>query len=284
MTNKLEISSDLLKLKSDWVFKRIFTKEGNEDILIDLLSSILNIEIKKIELQNTELNKESEEQKKSILDVKAVLNDNTICDIEVQLKNEYNMSERNLQHLTKLYSEQLKKGEEYTRTKKVIIINFLDFNYYKRNTYHSRAVFKFEPYDEDTYIKIYDEEEEIYIIEIPKFLKAKNIEESEKTNWLRLMSGDRGMIKMALSEGAEKIKKAYKELEYLSQNKEARAEYDAYEDAQILEQMKIDYAEKRGEKKSKIEIAKKLLQLKVPVETIIESTELTKEEIEKLKI
>ena len=43
----MEKTTNLLSLKSDWVFKRIFGKEGNEDILGDLLSAILDIEIKK---------------------------------------------------------------------------------------------------------------------------------------------------------------------------------------------------------------------------------------------
>ena len=66
----MQQNQNLLSLKSDWVFKRIFGKEGNEDILADLLSAILDIEINKIELRNTELLKNREEQKKSILDIK----------------------------------------------------------------------------------------------------------------------------------------------------------------------------------------------------------------------
>ena len=54
-------NQNLLSLKSDWVFKRIFGKEGNEDILLDLLSAILNINIKRVELKNTELTKNTEE-------------------------------------------------------------------------------------------------------------------------------------------------------------------------------------------------------------------------------
>ena len=38
-----------------------------------------------------------------------------------------------------------------------------------------------------------------------------------------------------------------------------------------------------GKKESKIEIAKKLLAMNLPLEQIVEATELTKEEIEKLK-
>ena len=36
----MEKTTNLLSLKSDWVFKRIFGKEGNEDILGDMVISI----------------------------------------------------------------------------------------------------------------------------------------------------------------------------------------------------------------------------------------------------
>ena len=81
-------TQNLLSLKSDWTFKRIFTKEGNEDLLIDFLESVLDTKINKIELRNTELLKDNEEQKKGILDIKAELNDNSIIDIELQIQNQ----------------------------------------------------------------------------------------------------------------------------------------------------------------------------------------------------
>ena len=40
---------------------------------------------------------------------------------------------------------------------------------------------------------------------------------------------------------------------------------------------------KEGKKEEKIKIAKKLIKLNIPIEQILEITELTKEEIEKLK-
>lgn len=51
---------------------------------------------------------------------------------------------------------------------------------------------------------------------------------------------------MVLSKKAKKIEKAYKELQYLSQDEKARAEYDEYIEAQILENMKINYAKENG--------------------------------------
>ena len=41
----------LLPLSSDIVFKRVFSREGTEDILKDFLEAILNIKIKKVEVK-----------------------------------------------------------------------------------------------------------------------------------------------------------------------------------------------------------------------------------------
>ena len=51
MTKKLE-----LQLTNDYIFKRLFSKKGNEDILKDLLEGILEIPIKEVEvMQEVEL-------------------------------------------------------------------------------------------------------------------------------------------------------------------------------------------------------------------------------------
>ena len=50
---------DLLPLSSDYVFKRIFGKGGNERILKSLLEAILEIKIQKIELKNSEIPKDT---------------------------------------------------------------------------------------------------------------------------------------------------------------------------------------------------------------------------------
>lgn len=287
-------NKNLLSLKSDWVFKKIFTKEGNEDLLIDFLEAVLNTKINKIELRNTELLKNSEEQKKGILDIKAELNDNSIIDIELQVQNQKDIIERDLFYLAKMYADQFKAGEEYVNAKKVIVINLLDFDICKRNTYHSIIHLKFEDYTKETYLKLYDEEQttltdklEIHIIELTKFLRLKDFKNNTLVDWLLLMSGEREMIEMALSRKAKKIEKAVKELEYLSQDEKARAEYEAYDMAIRDEKSMIIFAERKGKEEGKkensIEVAKEMLKINIPIETIIQVTKLTKEEIIKLQ-
>ncbi len=278
---------ELLDLKSDWVFKRIFAKEGNEDILASLITAITNEKITKIQLRNTELYKNSKEDKLGILDIKAVLDNNSIVDIEMQVSNEGNIIERDLYYLTKLYSEQLKNKENYKNAKKVIIINLLGYNFFKTNSPYHKITLKENKNKENMYVKLYEVEEEfntdkiqIYVVEIPKYLMLENKENpSELDQWMWLFSGEKEMMKMALSKGAQAIKKAYKELEYLSQDEQARQEYDEYVEAKFNNSMIMHFERE----KEKIQIAKNMLKSNLSIEIIMEVTGLTEKEIKDIK-
>lgn len=56
-------------------------------------------------MKGTDLEKQFIEDKYSILDVKAVTNNYEFINIEIQLKNEYNMIQRSLYYLSKIYEE-----------------------------------------------------------------------------------------------------------------------------------------------------------------------------------
>ena len=106
-----------LNLTNDFVFKKVFGKKGNESILKDLLEAILKIKIKKIELQaEVELERELIDDKTGVLDIEATIDDNTIIDIEMQMRNQYNMKERSLFYWAGLYYTALKKKD---RKKKI---------------------------------------------------------------------------------------------------------------------------------------------------------------------
>lgn len=71
--------------KTDFVFKYIFSKRGNEPILKDFLSSIVSIPITKITTQpDVSLIKNKNADKLGILDLIRYINENTIISLEVQ--------------------------------------------------------------------------------------------------------------------------------------------------------------------------------------------------------
>lgn len=96
-----------LKVTNDYVFKKIFAKKGNESILKDFLIAVLEIPIERIEvLKDVYLERELEESKLGILDIKATLNNNIIVNIEMQVKDYW------IQFIGNVSKEGVKKAME----------------------------------------------------------------------------------------------------------------------------------------------------------------------------
>ncbi len=310
MSKKQSQKSDRLSLTVDYAFKRVFGKNGNESMLKDFLEAILDISIEKIEIQNPEIPKDMKDSKIGTLDIKAQINENQLIDIEMQVQDQYNIDKRSTQYLTKMYADQLKEGETYQQTKRVIAINILNFNYYKRNTYHSIARMKFEEIEPNKYVDMgYKEEDQIatrdiemHFIELPKFKKKNPNVNSRLEQWLWVLSGEKEKIEVAKKKN-EEVKKAEDELERLSQDRQERELYElrlkAIRDEQNIMLTGIERGIERGRKqgiefgrkqgieqglkKKSIEIARNMLKENIDIEIIIRTTGLTKEEIKKIE-
>jgi len=88
----------------------------NEQARIGFLSAVLKInpeKIKETKILNTNLRKVHNEDKLGILDVRVSMNDNTEIDIEIQLSKLLVWADRSLFYLSKMYTEQIKEGEDY---------------------------------------------------------------------------------------------------------------------------------------------------------------------------
>ena len=289
---------DMLPLSNDYVFKRIFGKGGNEKILKSLLEAILRIEIQKIEIKNPEIPKETINEKLSILDIKAEINDNTIIDIELQVGNTTAIEKRLVVYNAKLIAGEIKVSEEYKKAKDTIVICIINDNVVKRNAYLSLAMLKYEKTEEIRYVNMgYEKEEEYltdmvkyYIIELPKFKKKKPKVADLLEKWLYVIGGDRKMMEECKKEN-EEIKEAVEQLRQMSADEYERELYEIRERSRLTYNTEMNEARRKGleegiekgEKESKSKIAKKLLERKMSTKEIAEITGLKEEEIEKLK-
>ena len=282
------------KLSNDFIFKKVFAQDENNSELIDLLEAILDIKIEKVEVKNPELPKNAMDEKASILDIKAYINNDTIIDIELQVKNEYNITDRSIVYLSKLVSGQIKVKEDYEKLKKTISIVILLFNYFETNTYHNIAHMKFEKTKEEKYVEMgYKEEQEIAIpklemhfIELPKFIKKNGGTKTKLEQWLWLISGREDKIKMAEKENVQ-LKKASEKLDKMNLTESERELYEARQMGLYLQKIGLanaeDYGFKRGTNSSKKRVLKKLLEKNMNEKDIIEILEIDEEELEKLK-
>ena len=291
-----------LPLTSDIVFKRVFSKEENKDLLQSLLESILGTKIKSIEIKNPELPPDLSDVKAGTLDLKVAVNEDTIIDVEMQVENENNIDDRETRYLVAMSNDQLKKGELYTQVRKIITISILKFNFYKRNSFLNIAHMKFEGSKPEMYVDMgYNREEELLTdklemitIELPKFQKQNPSIENELNQWLWLILGEEEKIKMAVKKN-KTIKKAVEIVDTMSMDPEEWELYRSREMAILNYNIAMQSSKKQGEeigekrgkeigrKENSMKIAKKLLDMGLTIEQIIEATQLSKEEIEKIK-
>ena len=273
----------------DYIFKNLFGINGKEENLKGLLQAILKIKIESLQIENPEIPPQYKEDKKGILDVRAKLSDGTTVFIEMQVNNEHNIGERITFYLCRVYSNTIKSGGLYNKIEKTIAIVLINFSYFNRKEYHQIAHLKFEECRdkdeivddiEDIESKVVTVKLELHIIDLKKFNKI-NHPKGELADWLNLIIGNEEEIEMCAKRN-KVIKRVNEENKKLSVDKDMQEQYWYEEKTLYARNTEISVAEEEGKKQKQLEIAKKMKDRNKTMEEIIELTELSKEEIEKL--
>lgn len=269
----------LLNPKIDFVFKKIFGSEEHPGVLIAFLNAVLktNVPIVDVEIKNTDIEKAHIEDKFSRLDVKAKTSNKKIINIEIQLKNEYNMIQRSLYYWSKLYEEQLGDGDRYDKLCRTVCINILDFKYLKNDRFHNRYRLKeIETNEELTDIQ------EIHFIEIPKLKKLNSEEEvvDMLEAWIEFLRDPESEVVRKLEMTNKEIREAKDTLYKLSRNEKERELYFLREKSIKDEISALANAEERGIQKEKVETVLRLNSIGLDVSQIAVGAGITVEEVE----
>ena len=286
----MEPKQELLKPKIDVVFHSLFRK-GNERITKALITSITKEKIEDIELDNDRyIIGKYPEEKLGILDLKATLDNGTICDIEIQLVDNKDTAERFLFYWSRIYSGQLVKGDDYGKLNKVIGIIILDYNFEKTKEIERISTkWKIKEVTTGKEIVLTDMLE-LYIIEIPKVKRILEKEPNDKlAQWVQFLDNPNEKEVLKAMENNEEIREAMEELEEVIKIKQLRRIAELKDKAIRDEKNGLRHAKeeglKEGERKlkdEKIEIAKRLLKIGLTIEQVTEVTKLNKEEVEKI--
>ncbi len=276
-------NKELLPPKMDIVFQALFRK-GNETITKALISEIIGKNIQKIELdKNKNLLREYTKDKMGILDLIAILDNGVICNVEVQLADNKDTEKRILYYNGKAYSQQMLVGDKYKDLNQTISIAILDYNLKRlidideaHTIWHIRE-------DNNTQIKLTDELE-IHIIEIPKIRKMKTQgKKNAVIDWITFLDDPNQKEVSEIMKTNKEIQEAMEKLEEISSDEELMRLVELRRKA-ILDENQAKYAAREeGRKEEKREMAKRLFQMNMELEKIIQVTELSKEELEKIK-
>lgn len=265
---------------NDYYFKNLLGDEKRKNLTLDFLNSVFNPDgetlFTNLRFMDREFEPISPDSKLSRLDILAELNNGDIVDIEVQVCRQNYMVERSMYYMTRIFSENLKSGEKYTKLSKVIAINILDFDLLENvSTWHNTAHFAL-----DNYHTTITDCMEMHFLEIPK-LKFSDIKKLKRLDtWGAYFSNkctDKELEELIMINPSLKEVVSYEK--YFNSNDELRRQYQKREDA-ILDEKFRAYAAQRNEK---IRNAINFLKLGVSPEIVAKGAELSIEEVKQLQ-
>lgn len=275
----------------DLAFKKIFGTEGNKDLLISLINSIVGEEdqVVDITLLNPYNQKNFKNDKLSILDIKAEGSDGKKFNIEIQITDEADYDKRALYYWAKLYGDQLKESEDYSKLEKVIGIHILNFTSIPKSEKYHNA---FSITEKETGLH-YFKQLELHTIELKKFTdqlgkEFEDIGSKIQTSldlWSAFLTRNDLLSTAKLSQAldAAPIKKAIEVLNVMNFTKEEREAYEDHLKWLRIEANSLKKAEEKGRKEEKLEIARNMLNESLPIEKIAALTGLTEKEVKNLK-
>ncbi|UTC97315.1 PD-(D/E)XK nuclease family transposase [Treponema denticola] len=280
-----------ITLRNDYAFKRVFGTEENKDVLQDFLECILDIPpetIAGLELLDKEFHKELLSEKLGILDIKLRLKDGTFVDIEIQNNWHFDFPERTLYYWSKMYNENIKQGQDYTKLPKCITINLIGKSFDKNKRLHNKYLVLEQDTKEPLVSKL-----EIHILNLEK---ARLLKEGQcldnKTkrllNWLKFIETDNPEVREVLAENSEIMKKANTAISVMEMSPRDKWLYDSrmkyeHDRASCISEgyrQGLERGLDKGAYQKALETAKLMRMHNYPIAEICTMTGLTKEEVE----
>ena len=273
-----------ISLLTDFGFKRIFGTKPNKDLLIDFLNSLFNGEqvVKDVTFLNSEHVGDVHTDRKAIFDVYCENEKGEKFIVEMQNAYQTYFKDRSLYYATFPIREQAQKGEGWNyKLKHVYVVALLNYDMSDPAFSDDTINHDIGLLDKQTH-RVFNDKLTFKYVEISKF--NKRIEEL-KTNYDKWLFVLQNLSRLDCQ--PEYLKTAvfnrlFAEAEIA---KFTRAELREYEDSlKAYRDIKnsLDSAEEKGERKKAIEIAKNLLEMGMPIDSIMKATGLSQEEIAKL--
>ena len=209
---------EIVKAKLDIVFKALFTK--NRDVLKCFVADILDIpknDITELIVDNPEIYPDAKDGKESQLDLKLRVDDK-IVNVEIQLCNKVNYKDRVVYYWAKMFTDDLKKSEDYLLLKRTICISIVDFDLFKecKSPYS-----KFLILEENRHVLLTDKFA-ILFLELPKIDSNVNKNDRKKL-WLQFLKAEtEEELDMLNKTGVPEIKTAVNFLHRMSADEKLR--------------------------------------------------------------
>ena len=279
-----KIEERYISLLTDFGFKRIFGTKPNKDLLINFLNSLFEgfQVIKDVKYLNSEHVGDVFAERKAIFDV--------YCENErgekfiVEMQNAYQkyFKDRSLFYSTFPIREQAPKGADWNfKLERVYTVALLNFDLKEEAFDQDDINHDVGLLDKKTH-KVFNDKLSFKYVEIAKFDKTEDELVTLYDKWLYVLKNLSRLDERPAALKEKVFTKLFEEAEIArftpTELKEYGDSLKAYRDAKNS----IDTALEKGREEKAIQIAKKMLAAGMDIDTIINMTDLSKDEIEKL--
>ena len=279
-----KIEERYISLLTDFGFKRIFGTKPNKDLLINFLNSLFEgfQVIKDVKYLNSEHVGDVFSERKAIFDV--------YCENErgekfiVEMQNAYQkyFKDRSLFYSTFPIREQAPKGADWNfKLERVYTVALLNFDLKEEAFDQDDINHDVGLLDKKTH-KVFNDKLSFKYVEIAKFDKTEDELVTLYDKWLYVLKNLSRLDERPAALKEKVFTKLFEEAEIAKFTPTELKEYEdslkAYRDVKNS----IDTALEKGREEKAIQIAKKMLAAGMDIDTIINMTDLSKDEIEKL--
>ena len=281
-----------INLFTDFGFKKIFGEEASKPLLIDFLNALLPQTNKIIDLsfKNTEQLGQTDADRKAIFDIYCENELGEKFIVELQKAKQNYFKERTIYYSTFPIREQAEKGEWNYNLKAVFCVGILDFTFddYESEPEKNEVVHTIKLKNQNG--KTFYEKLTYIYLEMPNFKMSEIELNSRLDKWLFFIKNLEDFQSIPSIFSDEIFTKAFEKAELA---KFGQGELDSYENSlKIYRDLKgvLDTAfdegkqegREEGREEGRLEVAKSLKENGVPIEIIIKTTGLSKDQINQL--
>jgi predicted transposase/invertase (TIGR01784 family) len=265
-------------IKNDVAFRKIFGNENRKEVLISFLNAVLllkeNHKIVNVDILTPYQLPDLKGGKVTIVDVKAKDQNDKTYIVEMQVAEVEGFDKRVLYYASKSYSAQIERGDQYENLNPTYFIGILDFEVTQNPSYINRhKIVDIET--NENFIK----DIEFNFIELPKFNKKENELESIIDQWVYFIKNAENLDLIPENLKDKGLKFAYEDAD---KHNWTPAELEAYDYVLMREQDDRGRMTLALRRKSE-DFARSLFKTNMNNEEIANHTQLTIEQIEKLR-
>lgn len=292
----LPMDLDILPPSDDRVFKLILTSPEARQGLMNLISSVIGRTVVDVALLPNELAPGDTEEKAERFDVNCKIDDGSQVNLEMQASHmvedldgqHKNLKGKSIYYLTDLHSSQPSKGvRRYDRLARTYQITFCSYTVFPDQQDYVNSF----SLRHDATGELLCDAIQIVFVELSKLNELLNKPVSEMTDldkwslFLQYAPDQRHREKVnEIIESEEVLQMAGNLLMSISQDEVERARFRSRRKFETDYQSDMATSWDNGAKSTALSIARKMLNLKMPIDNIVDITGLTRDEVERLTL